>query len=240
MRNTFFSFLLLIAASTVSAQVAEEKPGRGIQIRAFAFALFEDIGKLQLRSEKRVLGELELPTEQLRARTSVSSRAFAFGVEENDSFRILGKVALPDVGSDFILVYAPTKDGYRAFPVRADDPNFRGNDTVVFNFSTHRLGIMLGTAKQTIAPSENSRLRPAFPADATFYQALFTYEKEGKFIPFNNTRWPVNSNTKALLFVSEEPSTGKLAYRSVTELAASEVASPTQKSENGGHLPEGQ
>ena len=220
MRNTCFSLLLLIAASTVSAQDAKEKPGRGIQVRAFAFALFEDIAKLQLRTGKRVLGELELPTGQLRARVSVSAHALSFGVEKNDSFRLLGKVVLPEVGSDFILVFAPTKDGYRAFPVRVDDPDFRGNDTVVFNFSTHKLGIMLGTARQTVAPCENSRLRPAFPADATFYQALFTYEKEGKFIPFNNTRWPVNSNTKALLFVFEEPSTGKLAYRSVTELAA--------------------
>jgi len=57
------------------------------------------------------------------------------------------------------------------------------------------------------------------PFSQTFFQTLFTFEKDGKYIPFNNTRWPVNPNTKSLLFVSGEPGSGRPAYRSVVELA---------------------
>ena len=214
------SLLFLIAAfQPLCAQESDKTTSRGIQLRGFAFALFKGIDTLELRSKDKLVGELFLPTGQLRNRTPVSARQFSVGVTEDDTFRTLGTVTLPDAGKDFIVVFAPTANGYQAFPVRADDPDFRGDDTYLFNFTDHRLGIMLGTAKQAVPPWDRARLRPAFPADATFYQALFTYEKEGSFVPFNNTRWPVNGNIKALLFVFKDPATGRLAYRSVTELA---------------------
>jgi hypothetical protein len=214
--------LLVLSLTTLSSLLAQETEGgtqRGIQIRAFAFALFENIDTIEFRQNDRILGEIKLPTGQLKKGISVKVREFSVGVTEGDEFRTLGNVKLPQTGRDFIIVFAPTKKGYRVFPVRTDDPEFRGNDTYLFNFSTRRLGIALGTAKQAVQPFKNAKLRPAFPSDATYYRALFAYESDGNYIPFNNSRWPVNSNTKALVFVYEEPSTQRLVYRSVTELA---------------------
>lgn len=211
--------LSLTTLHSLSAQETVDETQRGIQIRAFAFALFENIDTLEFRQNDRILGELKLPTSQLKQGISIKSREFSIGVTDGDEFRSLGNVKLPETGRDFILVLAPTKSGYRVFPVRTDDPEFRGNDTYVFNFSTRRLGIALGTAKQAVQPLENARLRPAFPSGATYYRVLFAYESDGNYIPFNNSRWPVNSNTKALVFVYEEPSSQRLVYRSVTELA---------------------
>lgn len=214
----FLSLILMIAAlAPLAAQ--EDGAGRGIQLRGFAFAHFEGIDKLELRHEEKPVGELFLPTGQLRGRTPVSARTFSYGVTESDVFRLLGRVALPEVGRDFIVIFAPVENGYRAFAVRADDPNFRGDDTHLFNFTKHRLGIQLGTARRTVPPWENARMRPAFPEDATFYQAMFTYEKDGTYVPFSNTRWPVNSNTKSLLFVFQDAGSDRLMYRAVTELA---------------------
>ncbi len=220
MKSPLHFLLLFLAVMPVSAQETEGDSQRGIQIRGFAFALFEGIDNLQLRTQERVVGELKLTTSQLRASVPVSARSFAYGIQTGDTFKSLGTVVLPEKGRDFIIVFYPSPTGYRAFPVRSDDPEFRGDDTMVFNFTRHKLGIMLGTSKNIVAPLKNSLLRPGFEQDATFYQALFTYEKEGKYMPFNNTRWPVNPNTKALVFVFEDPSTGTLAYRSVTELAS--------------------
>jgi hypothetical protein len=174
---------------------------------------------LELRHEEKTVGHLFLPTGQLRERTSVKARALSYGVMEGDKFRSLGRVALPEVGRDFILVFAPVKDGYRAFPVRADDPEFRGDDTFLFNFTEHRLAIQLGSARYRMEPWKNAILHPSFAKDATFYQAMFAYEKDDSLLAFNNTRWPVNPNTKALVFVFHDQASDRLMYRSVTELA---------------------
>lgn len=216
-------FLFLLATtSQLSAQDEEAKDARGgIQLRGFAFAHFKEIDRLELRYEDKSVGELLLPTGQLRTRTSVKKRTFTYGVTEGEKFRSLGNIALPEEGRDFILVFAPEQNGYRSFIVRADDPKFRGDDAYFFNFTKYRLGVLLGTAKEQVPAWGNALLRPAFPADSTFYQVMFAYEKEKEFIPFNNTRWPVNPNTKALVFVYHDPKLDCLIYRAVTELAGS-------------------
>lgn len=213
------AILSLILPTALAAQ-DEGKPVRsGILVRAIAFSHFENFDTVELRHEEHTLTPLELPTGQLCAPVSVSARQFTCGVAEGENFRTLGNITLPDLGRDFILVFAPTKTGYSIFPVRADDPDFKGNDTFLFNFTPHLIGVMLGTAKQTIPSLKSARLRPGISPDDTFYQAMFSYEKDGKFIPFNNTRWPVNSNTKGLVFVHQDITTGKFAYRGVSELA---------------------
>lgn len=199
---------------------AQEPAGAssGIRLRAIAFTHFEEIATVELRRDERILTEIELPTGQLRAPVSITGRQFVAGVPVGDTFRALGTVTLPDQGRDFILVFAPAANGYRIFPVRADDPDFRGNDTLLFNFTPHRVGAQLGSSRQVIDPMKSARLRPGIEDDETFYQALFAYEENGEFIPFNNTRWPVNAATKALVFVHKDPATGDFLYRSVTEL----------------------
>jgi hypothetical protein len=215
-----FVCLSLLIFPAAHAQEAEKESSKGIQIRGFAFEYFGGIVSLELRSEEKILGQLKLPTGQLKQRISVPKRQFKYGVlAANEEFKTMGLVKLPDIGRDFILVFVPTKKGYKVFPLRTDDPEFKGNDAYLFNFSSRFLGILLGTSKQTVKPMETVRLRPSYPDEATFYRALFTYEKEGEFRPFSNTRWPVNQNTKALIFVFENSSTGKVSYRSVTELA---------------------
>ena len=213
------ALFFIVACLPLAAQDEPDKPKRGILIRGFASSLFEDIDKLELRTPERLVGSLELPTGQLREATTVTARTFAYGVTVNEEFRVLGNVALPAAGRNFIIVFAPIETGYHAIAVRSDHPDFRGNDTYLFNFTKRHIGVKLGTAKQLIAPMKNAKMRPAFPEDATFYQAMFAYKKDEKYIPFNNTRWPVNPNIKSLLFVFEDPTTGRLSYRSIIELA---------------------
>lgn len=213
---------ILILGTTASLGAQEDQAGegeRGIQLRGLAFSHFEGIDQLELRHEEKSVGALFLPTGQLRERTQVSSRIFSFGITKDGVFRPLGRTALPPEGRDFILVMAPVRNGYKAFPVRADDPNFRGDDTMLFNFTPSKIAILLGDGKFMVAPWGSALLRPSFAKDATFYQAMFAYEKDGSYIPFNNTRWPVNPNTKALVFVFFDQESDRLMYRSVTELA---------------------
>jgi len=219
-RRLVFPILILAATAPIGAQEEEaEEKNRGIQLRGFAFSHFEGIEHLELRNEGKSVGELFLPTGQLRGRSSVSSRTFSYGVTTDGEFRSLGHTALPPEGRDFILVMAPVKHGYKAFPVRADDPNFRGNDTMLFNFTQYKLAILLGEGKFKVNPWGNALLRPSFAKDATFYQAMFAYEIDNHLEVFNNTRWPVNANTKALVFVFHDQANNRLMYRSVTELA---------------------
>ena len=222
--SKFLIFLSFLFATNLVAQ-DEEIPAKksGIQIRAIAFNLFENIDAVELRREEQILTQLKLPTGQLRNSVSVSARQFTCGVAEEKGFRVLGNVILPEIGRNFILVFVPTKTGYRIFPVRSDDPAFKGNDILLFNFTKSTIGVMLGTAKQKIKSLKSAQMSPGIGPEDTFYQALFTYQKDekgGSFIPFNNTNWPVNSNTKHMVFVHQDITTGEFTYRAVAELAA--------------------
>jgi hypothetical protein len=214
------ALLSLLLVAPLPAQEDAADPPSGIRLRAIAFSHFEEISRVELRREERILTGLELPTGQLRPPVSVTTRQFTCGIAAAESFRVLATITLPEAGRDFILVFAPTASGYRVFPVRADDPDFRGNDTLLFNFTPHRIGARLGTSLQVVDSMQSSLLRPGITDEDTFYQALFAYEKDGEYIPFNNTRWPVNTQTKALVFVHKDPATGEFTYRSVTERAS--------------------
>lgn len=215
----FIIFLAALFATPVFAQ-EPTKPPKGIQIRPLAVALSGELSTLHLRAGKLDLGQISLETTTLAQRYGVSVRQFAFGLNQPDgSFRSLGMVTLPEAGRDFILVFAPTKESYQVFPIRADDPEFRSDDSILFNFTPFKIRAMLGGSKKQIAPWQNAQIRPQFPKDATFYQATFAYERESEFIPFNNTRWPVNPNLKTLVFVYIHPETERPAYRGVSTLA---------------------
>jgi len=218
----FFLIPLLLAKITCSllAQDSASHSNSGIQIRGFAVAYIHGIDKVELRQESRLLLELTLATDQLDVGQSVKVRQFFFGITKGQVFVPMGEIKLPDVGRNFILVFVPTKDSYRVFPVRADDPDFKGNDALLFNFTPYRVHVMLGTNQQTINSAKSAKLRPSYATDATFYRALFACETtEGDIIPFSNTRWPVNENLKALVFVSMDAQTNSPVYRSVVELA---------------------
>ena len=227
MKTLFLPILALGLTIPLGAQEEQAENRRGVQVRGFAFSHFEGIEKVELRHEEKTVGELFLQTGQLRERSRVSSRIFSYGITRDGVFRSLGSTELPPEGKDFILVMAPVKNGYKAFPVRADDPEFRGDDTFLFNFTKYKIAVLLGDAKFKVEPWKNRLLRPSFAKDATFYQAMFAYEQEGDFIPFNNTRWPINPNTKALVFVYLDQNTNRLMYRAVTELA--QAPSPTAR-----------
>jgi len=221
-----FAFALALCAATSPPAAAQsDEPSRDLQVRATAFEHVNGITHLHLFNEDRHIGEIELSTTRLDRPLKVPARNLTYGIFKNDenedleNFLPLGQVNLPAAGRDFILVFVPRGDGYHAFPIRVDDPSYRGNDSILFNFTRYPIAVILGQAGQQIEPMRHRRLRPRFDDDAHFYQATFFYEKDGETIPFNNTRWPVNPNVKALVFVFENPQNERLAYRAITILA---------------------
>jgi len=220
MWRAIITLVAFCSAPLLGAEETKNPSGENpesIRLRGFAFSHFEGIAQLELRHEENTIGTLDLPTGQLRNPIMVSARTFSYGVTTDGVFRPLGKTELPPDGKDFILVVTPDKNGYKAFPIRTDDPDFQGNDAFVFNFTKSRLEIVIGEAKHHVEPLENANLRPKYPENATFYQAMFSYEKDDSFVPFNNSRWPVNNNTRSLVFVSIDEKTKTPIFRSVTE-----------------------
>lgn len=220
MNHRFFVFIL--SASLALPVFAKEtsEPPKGIHIRALASALSGNLETLNLREAEQDLGEIKLETATLGDRDSVPVRQFTFGLNQPDgSFRSLGMVTLPEAGHDFILVFAPIKDSYQVFPIRTDDPEFRGSDSILFNFTPFKIRAIVGGITKQIASMQHEPLRPIYNKGDTTYQANFAYEKNDKMIPFNNTRWLVNPNLKTLVFIYLNPETQKPAYRAVSTLA---------------------
>ena len=216
LRILLIPILLIRFAGVAPAREQEPNLNSGILIRGFAVELINDIEKVELREKDRLLVELELATGQLDAGKSIKAREFSFGITKDKAFVPMGSISLPDFGRNFILVFIPAKDRYRVHAVRADDPEFKANEALLFNFTPHRIHAELGTDKQAIDSEESARLSPGFETDALSYPARFSYEPEnGKILPFSNTRWRVNANLKTIVFVTMAAGTNTPAYRSV-------------------------
>lgn len=212
-------FLIILSLSAILFGQAQAQNGSDIRLRPIAFSHFENVDELSLRQGERDLGIMTVPTRHLTSETQVRVREFQFGIVKEEVFRPLGKVLLPEQGRDFILVMVPVKSGYRVFPVRADDPDFGGNDVCFFNFTPHVLLVALGETKSKIDPASYRIITPEPKDGSTIYKALFAYVKEGRAIPFNNSRWPVNGKIKSLVFVHWDQENERLTYRSVSLLA---------------------
>ncbi len=208
LRTTLCLSILLTGISTAQSK-------KGISIRTIAPALFDDISEVELRSEDKTLATVEISTGQLREPYSIRPREFDIGITTNETFRKLASVTLPESGRDFILVFLPGKEGYNIIPVTTDSPAFRGNDTMVFNFMDSEIGVALGSARKQVKPKSSAIVTPGIAADETFFIASFFIREGNSFLPFNNTRWPVNTALKNLLFVFPDPESGKPKYKGV-------------------------
>jgi len=216
MRILLIPILLIRLAGVAPALEQEPNLNSGILIQGFAVELVNGIEKVELREKDRLLVELELATGQLDAGKSIKAREFSFGITKDKAFVPMGSISLPDSGRNFILVFVPAQDSYRCHVVRADDPEFKGNEALLFNFTPYRIHAELGTDKQAIDSEKSVRLSPGFETDALSYPARFSYEPEnGIILPFSNTRWRVNGNLKTIVFVTMAADTNTPAYRSV-------------------------
>jgi hypothetical protein len=54
------------------------------------------------------------------------------------------------------------ENGYCALPLRSDNPDFGINSAYLLNLTTSQIGVVLGTAKTTLAPRKSSVLQPGF------------------------------------------------------------------------------
>ncbi len=213
--------ILLATTLPLTAQITESEP-KGLTVRTLALGLFESIAKVELRnSEGKPAGELILETQQLRERQKLKTRIFTFGttVADGKTFRPLGTATIPASGSDFILIFVPVENGYRALPLRSDNPDFKTNSAYLLNLTATPIAVVLGTAKTTLAPGKSTVLQPGYPADAHFYQATFYFSENGSPVPFNNSRWPISKRLRQLVFIHTVPATGTPTFTSVTDLA---------------------
>ena len=215
------SRISLYLTTLLSGLSQGQNPEQGIQVRTIAPALFEDISEVELRADDTTLISLEISTGQLRTGSSLRIREFDVGIAIGDHFRKLGSVTLPPSGRDFILVFLPTTDAYNILPISADSPSFKPNDSMVFNFMDKEIGVALGTAKAQIKPKSSAIITPGITTDETFFIASFFIRENKTFLPFNNTRWPVNSALKNLLFVFPDPESGDPRYKGVIIEASS-------------------
>lgn len=217
-RILIFAFFACFTSQAFSQE--DSKVSEKITIRVFALAVSGDLKSVHLRSESGELGVVSLESIVLGQRLEVSVRKFAFGVNQADgTFNSLGTVTLPEVGNDFVLVFSPTKDSYEVFPVRVDDLEFKGDNSILFNFTDYKIKVSAGESSTVVASKERGILKPAYKPEDDSFIANFAYDRNGQMMTFSNTRWIVNPNLKSIVLVFFDTNTNQPNYRSVSMLA---------------------
>lgn len=123
------------------------------------------------------------------------------------------RLKIPGTVKDFYIILLSDPDN-KEMPVNmnlvdAGAGKLNQGETLWYNSTDHRILATLGNARISLAPKENSISKAPAPASG-YYDALFTYEADGKGppVPITEQRWWHDPGCRHLGFVAN--SGGKL------------------------------
>lgn len=217
--------LLFLIPATLPAQDsadAENKSDKGLLLRFTAFGIPNLDKELSLRAGETIGQPFLIPGNGFSDPQPPpgKSRALQLGtpaMDEENPFKPLLSIKLPDQGMRFLIILFPSQNGIRSTVVRADDPSFRRGDIMIFNLSTQPLAADLGGSLQRFAPGSQTSFRPRKNGDAPNYQVSFYSQKDGKPKLFAANMWPHFDHKRAFVFLYVDPTTSRPTYRSVDE-----------------------
>lgn len=216
-------FLLLpMLLSAQDAPEAKTNSKKGLLVRFTAFGVPDLNRKFALRAEENVSDPFEIPGNGFSAPlpSPGNSRILQLGVpaiDEANPFKPLMAVNLPKQGRRFLVIVFPSPEGLRSTVIRADDPDFRRGDIMIFNLSSQALAGNLGDARLRFTPGSTTSFRPKRKGDAPNYQVSFYSQKDGKPKLFAANMWPYFDHKRAFVFLYVDPATSRPTYRSVDE-----------------------
>jgi hypothetical protein len=139
------------------------------------------------------------------------------GTDETNPFKPLLAVNLPEQGRQFLVIVFPSPKGLRSTVIRADDPDFRKGDIMIFNLSAETLAADLGGRRLRFTPGSTTSFRPKREGDAPNYQVSFFSNKDNKPKLFAANMWPYFDHKRAFVFLYVDPENSRPTYRSIDE-----------------------
>lgn len=225
MNARLLGFLLFLIPAMLPAQDAadaKKNSAKDLLIRFTAFGVPGLDKELALRAEESIGEPFLIPGNGFSdpQPSPGKSRGLQLGipaVDEETPFKPLLAINLPAQGNRFLVILFPTQKGIRSTVIRADDPDFRRGDIMIFNLSAQPLAADLGGTRLRFAPGSETAFRPRKDGDTPNYQVSFYFEKDNKPKLFAANMWPHFDHKRAFVFLYVDPATSRPTYRSLDE-----------------------
>ena len=215
-RNMYKSLLLLIFP-LVAANLAMAQKKPEVRVRFLAQISPEGMGAVLMVSGEETSDPFTLPTRNLSEHLEPPARAFAIKAEMG---QLLGTVALPETGDDFIvLLVAGEGPGYSPIVIDSSDADFRVGDVYAYNSSSQTIQGKVGSQGFAIPPRKSLVIKPAGAIEGRYYDVAFGLrnEEDRKVRIISTSRWPVTKMRRSYLFFFDEPQHNTVTYRAVDE-----------------------
>lgn len=218
---TRFASILLLALSSILH--AQEPAKSGPKVRFLAERAPKELGEVILAADESKSAPFVLPVNNLSEAQVAPSRTFKILVAAKNL--PLAAVSLPDAGKSFIVLLVPNPaGGYKPVIIRSDDPAFDKGDTYFYNHADKTVLGYVGTAKFVLEPGKGQVLRPTGLRPEKFFDVGFGYrDKEGDHA-LSQTRWPLDTNIRSVVFFFTNSQTKRVDFRAVDEFVEKEKA----------------
>lgn len=209
------SLALLIALALALASASAAEP----TVRFLAERVPQGVDQVVMLAAEKTSEAFKPPTKHLSAEITPPARAFELRAAAADG-RLLGHIALPEVGDRFIVLLLPAPEaGFRGVVLRSDEPGFRPGDCYLYNDSKQRVVGFIGDKRFQIKPGEGSAIRPVEKISKGFHDVGFGVDvgDDGQTRALSMTRWPIDAQVRSYVFFFLNERTKRVDYRAVDE-----------------------
>jgi hypothetical protein len=212
---------LLGITSPIRSQAQEASR---VDLRFVSFPKSEKPVQLEMRLGEGKTVLIEAPSNQISAPMRVPSQlTWIFGdtavdAEGKPTFNVFGKGKAVSSPTQILLLVrkgAANSDGFEVIALDGRTSGFGAGKMLFMNAARIRLAADVGGKKFVLEPGTHQIIAPK--SSDGLCQAILFYEKEGKARPFFSSKWPVNNNARAMIFIYPDPRSKKLRLHSLRE-----------------------
>ena len=213
----------LITATALWALATGLLPAAGgddIDVRFAAQTAPPELGELVMTTDDLRSESFALPLNHLSKAQTAPGRAFR--LELRDKPGVLASIALPEAGSDFIILLVPAvKSGFEAIVIPADDGSFRPGDYYLHNVSEFPVFGEIGTSRLLLPSREGRVVRPQGAREGRFYDVRLGVREGNTPRVISESRWPVSKRMRTYVFFFDNPQRKDIDFRAIDEFVPS-------------------
>jgi hypothetical protein len=164
--------------------------------------------------------ELSRPYE-VPALTSITIGKTVENEDGKPFFEIYGKADALKTSQQIILLIRKgpkNSDGFEVVPINGDLGAFDGGSFLFINVSKTNVKTMIGDSEFDLEPRQRFLISPKPNAGSNLCQVTMSYQDEGRWNKFKDTRWSTNPRYRSLIFFHQDPKTGQLGVAPIIDI----------------------
>lgn len=226
MKNTIRFLALALCLPFAVAAVSPYCDASVAKVRLLAFNRVGDDMEVNITDTQGMQlssGPVALPTQQLSPYEDISDRSLIF-TSKSDPKKILGKVVLPAIGSEFVLVFLPAPEGssqvYDVDAVALPSSGFRSGDYAFINYSGVAVGCVIAGDRLMVAHGKSAVYQSAKSGKGPGNRTIVCYsQKQGAWEspPFLSSRIIIQKGVRNLVLICRNPKTGEIDFRGIPD-----------------------